>query len=305
MTQKTLSLRAWSELLLLALIWGASFLSTALILREVDYLSAVALRLFGAMVALWAVVLIRRVPVPRSPRIWAAFAVMGLLNNAIPFTLITWAQQHIPTGLTGILNASTAIFGVLIAALVFADERLTRRKLTGITLGFAGAAVVIGPSALAQIDMTSLAQLAMLGTAISYGLAGSWARARLGGLPPQMAAAGMLSMSTLIMIPVALATEGVPDLAFSATTWMALFYLSIIATAGAYLLYYRVLAMAGAGNLLLVTLLLTPVAILLGALVLGEDLPPRAYGGFLLLALGLLVIDGRVLRLAGWNRNRV
>jgi len=77
MTQKTLSLRAWSELLLLALIWGASFLSTALILREVDYLSAVALRLFGAMVALWAVVLIRRVPVPRSPRIWAAFAVMA------------------------------------------------------------------------------------------------------------------------------------------------------------------------------------------------------------------------------------
>ncbi|MBR9649800.1 DMT family transporter [Thalassovita aquimarina] len=292
-------------MLLLAAIWGASFLSTALVLRELGYLSTVALRLFGAAVVLWAVVLIRGLPVPRDLRIWGAFAVMGLLNNAVPFTLITWAQQHIPTGLTGILNASTAIFGVLMAALVFADERLSRRKLTGITLGFAGSAMVIGPSALTQFDPTSLAQLAMLASSVSYGLAGSWARARLGGLRPQVAAAGMLSMSTLMMIPVALSIEGIPDLSLAAPSWMALLYLSVFATAGAYLLYYRVLAIAGAGNLMLVTPLLTPFAILLGALVLGEDLPPRAYAGFVLLAAGLLAIDGRVLRLAERKRNRV
>jgi drug/metabolite transporter (DMT)-like permease len=101
------------------------------------------------------------------------------------------------------------------------------------------------------------------------------------------------------MITLALAVEGLPVLHHSAATWAALGYLAVVATAGAYMLYYRVLAAAGAGNLSLVTLLVAPFAILLGALVLGETLPPRAYAGFAILAAGLLLIDGRVM--ARWH----
>lgn len=299
MTQKSISLRAWAELLLLGGIWGASFLSNAVLLREMGFLTVVAFRVSGAALILWVYVLARRLILPRDPKIWMFFAFSGVLNTALPFALITWGQTHIPSGLASILNCSTAIFGVLIAALAFADERLTRRKLAGIGLGFLGAVTVIGPDAVTGLDLTALAQLALIAAAMCYAIGSAFNRARLSGLTPQVAAAGMLSGSALFILPLAIWQEGVPGFTYSGTTWIALAYLSVVATALAYLLYYRVLAMAGAGNVLLVTLLVAPVAILLGAFVLDEALPLRAYAGFALLAAGLVVIDGRIL-----NRRR-
>lgn len=293
--QKTLSSRAWIELILLSSIWGASFLSIHVALEEIGVLTSVAHRVGWASVILWAVVAMMRLPLPRDPAIWGAFAVMGLLNNILPFTLMAWAQLHIETGLTSIFNATTAIFGVLVAALVFADERLTRARLIGVMLGFAGVSIAIGLDSLRQFDLRSAAQLAVLAGTVSYALAGSWARARLGGLPPQLAAAGMLGASALVMVPLAWFVEGPITLDLAPRTILAIGYYAIIGTALAYLLYYRVLAMAGSGNLLLCTLMIPPVAIVLGALVLGESLNPRAYIGFCVLALGLLVLDGRIL----------
>jgi drug/metabolite transporter (DMT)-like permease len=293
--QKSIPPRAWAELLLLAAIWGGSFISNRLALNEVPVLTTVAFRVAGACILLWVYVRLRRLPVPRSFRIWLAFLAMGLLNNALPFTLITWGQLTIPSGLAAIVNASTAIFGVLVAALAFRDERLTARRLTGVLLGFAGVAVAIGLHALTTLNLTSLPQLALVAAAISYAVAAVFARRVLGGLPPQVAAAGMLTGSSLLMLPTALWIDGPPVLTHGAQVWGALGYLAIIATAGAYLLYYRVLGMAGAGNLSLVTLLTAPVAIVMGALILNEALPLRAYAGFALIALGLLIIDGRLL----------
>ena len=291
-----MSARAWAELLLLALLWGGSFLSIRIALDEVPVLWAVAHRVSLGCAALWLWVAWRRLPVPRAPGIWGAFLVMGVLNNAIPFTLMTWGQLHIESGLTAIYNAATAIFGVIVAALVFADERLTARRAAGVLIGFAGVSTSIGWEALAAFDLRSQAQLAVLAGTLSYALAGAWARLALGRLDPEVAAAGMLTGSTLVMLPLAALTHGAPRLDLAAGTLAAIAYFGLAATAGAYLLYYRVLRMAGAGNLMLVTLLVAPVAILLGAIVLGEELRPRAYGGFALLAAGLAILDGRVLR---------
>lgn len=293
--QQTLSPRAWVELLVLALIWGASFICNRIALDEVGVFTTVAFRVAGGAVILWLWVAWRGYPLPRNPGVWASFLVMGVLNNAIPFTLITWGQLTIPSGLAAILNAGTAIFGVLVAAILFRDEKLTARKASGVALGFAGVITVIGPGALTRLDLTSFAQLALIGASLSYAFAAAWARVRLRGLAPQVAAAGMLTGSTLVMIPAALLREGLPVLQHGAQVWAALGYLAVVSTALAYLLYYRVLALAGAGNLSLVTLLVAPVAVALGALILHEALPLRAYGGFALLALGLMVIDGRVL----------
>lgn len=167
LVQKTMSGRAWADLLILSLIWGASFLSVHVALADIGPLTSVAHRTFWAMLILWGYVAIRRLPLPRRPAIWGAFVIMGLLNNVIPFSLMAWGQLHIETGLTAIMNASTAIFGAITA---------------------------------------------------------------------------------------------------------------------------------GSGNLMLVTLLVAPVAITLGAVVLGEALPLRAYFGFALLATGLVVHDGRALK---------
>ena len=293
--QKSVSSRAWAELALLALIWGGSFLSIRIALDEIGPLTSVLHRTGWAMLILWAIVWMRRLPLPRDARIWGAFLMMGCLNNVIPFGLMAWGQLHIATGLTSIFNAATAIFGVLAAAIFFADERLSPRKLIGVGLGFAGVATAIGLDNLTRLDLRSLAQLAVIGGTLSYALAGVWARKHLGGLHPVVAAAGMLTGSTLVMIPLVLRFEGVPSLALELRTWAAIGYYAVIATALAYLLYYRVLAMAGSGNLMLVTLMIPPVAITLGALLRDETLAPQAYVGFALLALGLVVLDGRLL----------
>jgi drug/metabolite transporter (DMT)-like permease len=175
--------RTWAELVLLGAIWGGSFVGNSLALSAFGILPTVALRLTGACLVLWAYVLWRGLPLPRGWRIWGAFAVMGLFNNALPFSLITWGQQTVPAGLAAIINSSTAIFGVLIAALVFPDERLSPRKLTGVAIGFLGVIVAIGIGTLASFSPASAGQLACLAAAASYGLSAAWARARLSHLP--------------------------------------------------------------------------------------------------------------------------
>lgn len=292
--QRTLSLKTWAELLLLGLIWGGSFLAIRLTLNEVPFVTSVAHRVFWAAVILWAYVALRRLPLPRDPRIWGALFVMGLLNNVIPFSLMAWGQLYIPTGLTSVFNAGTAIFGVVVAALILADERLTLRKSIGSLLGFAGVATAIGLDSLRNFDITSLAQLAVIGGTISYAFASVWGRLNLSSLTPQVAAAGMLTGSSVVMVPAAFFIDGTPSLALGATTIGAIAYYVIFATAGAYLLYYRILAAAGSANTMIVTLLIPPVSILLGALILNETLSPNVYVGLGLLAIGLIILDGRL-----------
>lgn len=281
---------SWSNL-------GASFLSIRIALDEIAPLTSIAHRTFWAMCALWLVVWAMRLPVPLTPRVWIAFLGMGLLNNVIPFGLMAWGQLHIETGLTSILNAATAIFGVIAAAIFFADERISARKGLGVTLGFAGVATAIGLENVKSFDLRSLAQLAVIVGTISYAMASVWARHFLSGLPPQVAAAGMLTGSSAVTVPLAWMVDGPISLSLQADTILAIAYFAIIATAGAYLLYYRVLAMAGSGNLMLVTLVIPPVAIILGSIVRDETLNPNAFAGFVLLAIGLAIIDGRILTL--------
>lgn len=294
--QKTMSSRAWAEMILLALLWGGSFLAIRTALDEIPPLTSVAHRTFWAMIVLWGVVALMRLPVPRDPRIWLAFLGMGVLNNVIPFALMAWGQLYVETGLTSILNASTAVFGVIAAALFLADERMTWRKSIGVTVGFIGVATAIGLDNVRSFDLRSLAQLAIIAGTLSYALAGVWARRFLSVLAPQVAAAGMLTGATLVAVPLAWHVDGPINFDLQGTTIAAVAYYAIVATAGAYLLYYRVLAMAGSGNLMLVTLLIAPVAITLGALVRGEALAPNAFAGFALLALGLAILDGRIWR---------
>jgi drug/metabolite transporter (DMT)-like permease len=292
--QQSLTPRAWGLLILLALIWGASFLSNRAALAEVGFLTTVAFRVGGAAVALWLWIWWRGLPMPRQRRYLGKFLVMGLLNNVIPFSLIVWGQTRVDSGLAAILNATTAIFAVVLSAMVFADERMTARKAVGVAFGFAGVAMAMGLGHLFALNPASLGQTAILGAGISYAVAAAYARAAIRGLRPEVSAAGMLTGATVVIVPLALWVEGVPTFDYAPATWAALAYLALAASALAYLLYYAVLRAAGAGNLGLVTLMIPPFAIVLGAVVYGEALTFGAYGGFALLALGLLILDGRV-----------
>ncbi|MCC7321911.1 MAG: DMT family transporter [Rubellimicrobium sp.] len=295
-SQVSLTPRALGLVVLLGLIWGASYTATAVALDEVGVQTIVAIRTGGACLVLWAWILASGAPLPRRLADWAILLALGVIGNALPFTFITWGQMTVPSGLAAILNAATAIFGVLIAAIFFRDERLTRQRVLGVAIGLTGVITALGPAQLLALDLTSLAQLALVAAGLCYGATGALGRVALRSVAPQVAATGMMTGAALTLVPLALLTEGLPEAHFTGHVWLALVYSAVIATAVAYLIYYRLIATAGAGNAGFVTLLVAPVSIVLGAIMLHESLPLRAYAGFALLAVALVVLDGRLPR---------
>ncbi|MCZ4351050.1 DMT family transporter [Roseovarius aestuarii] len=297
MTSPTITLPSACMLLTLSAIWGGTFFFVEIALFEVPPLTITMHRVIWALPMLAVVVRLQGIALPRSPRLWGAYLVMGGLNNALPFSLIFWAQTQIEGGLASILNGTTAVFGAVVAGILLKDEPLTRRKIIGALLGVLGVAVVMGPDALRSFDLRNMAQLAVICAALCYALAGVWGKRHLSTQPPQMNALGMLMGSTVWIIPVAIWVEGVPSLTLGGTTWAALLALAVVATSAAYMLYFAILRRAGAANLMLVTLMIPPFAIALGAAFLNEALSAQAIVGFGVIALGILVTDGRILNM--------
>ncbi len=295
-TSPSLDLKSTIMLLVLAAVWGGSFFFAEVALSEIPPLTITLHRVFWAVPVLAVIVRLKGITIPRSKRIWGAYLVMGALNNAIPFSLIFWGQTQIDSGLASILNGTTAMFAAGVAGVLLKDEPLTTRKIAGAALGIAGVAIIMGPSALSDFNPSNLAQLAILCATLSYAFAGTWGKVALGRQPALMNAFGMLTGSTVLMIPIVLMTDGLPTYALSAPTWGALIGLATLSTVLAYVLYFAILARAGAANLLLVTLLIPPFAIGLGVLFLGERLASEAWFGFAVIALGFAVTDGRLVR---------
>ncbi len=281
-------------LLSLAAVWGGSFFFAEIALREVPPLTITLHRVIWAVPILALIVRLKGLPVPRSMSIWGAYLIMGALNNAIPFSLIFWGQTQIESGLASILNATTAMFTVVVAGLLLKDEPLTTKKIVGAALGIIGVVFIMGPNALTEFNPGNIAQLAILGATLSYAFAGVWGRTALSGQPPLINAFGMLLGSTVLMIPIVLVMDGLPNFSLSASVWGALLGMSTLSTVLAYVLYFAILARAGAANLLLVTLLIPPFAIGLGVMFLGEQMGFEAWIGFAIIALGFAVTDGRL-----------
>ncbi|MXQ13006.1 DMT family transporter [Microvirga makkahensis] len=293
--QKTVAASDWALLGLLSVVWGGSFLFVGVTVRELPPLTIVALRVLLAALALQVVLRAMGMRFPRERQVWAAFFGMGILNNVIPFTLIVWGQSHIASGLASILNATTPLFTVVVAHYFTSDERLTGSRLGGVIVGFAGVAVMIGASTLASLNASVLAQLAVLGAALSYALSGVFGRRfKTLGIPPLAAAAGQVTASSCILLPVSLMIDRPWTLSMPSTgAVLSLFALALVSTAFAYLIFFRLLARAGATNVGLVTFLIPVSAILFGVLILGETLETRHMAGMALIAAGLMLIDGR------------
>jgi drug/metabolite transporter (DMT)-like permease len=295
--QKTMTASDWALLAILSIVWGGSFLFVGVAVRELPPLTIVALRVVTAASALLLTLRLMGVDLPRTRQVWSAFLGMSILNNVIPFTLIVWGQSHIASGLASILNATTPLFTVIVAHYLTEDERLTGQRFAGVIVGFAGVAVMIGAAAFASLDASILAQLAVLGAALSYGFSGVFGRRfKTMGIPPLATAAGQVTVSSAILLPTALIVDRPWTLAMPSTgAIVSLAALGLVSTAFAYLIFFRLLARAGATNVGLVTFLIPVSAILLGVLVLGETLAMRHMAGMALIGGGLVLIDGRLL----------
>ena len=286
----------WLILGTLALIWGGAFFFIGVAVRHVPPLTYVWLRLTIAAVAMWLFLRFKGQGLGLPQGAWGSILLLALLNNALPFALFGWGQTHIASGLASILNATTPIWGVLVAHFLTQDERMTPRKIAGVLLGFGGVATMIGPSLLSSVGTNALAQLACVTASLSYALAAVWARRfRKQGISPLSVTTGQLTAGALVMLPVSMLVDRPWTHAFPPlTAWGAIIALALLCTAFGYVLYFRLIETSGATNALLVTLLVPPVAILLGALFLSETLAPQDFIGLALIALGLAAIDGRL-----------
>ena len=285
--------REWSLLILLSILWGGSFFFAKVALAELGPFTVVFFRVGLAALALNVVASVVGQSLWRASTPWRELVVMGALNNALPFSLIFWGQTTITSGLASILNATTPLFTVLVAHALTPDERMTVRKLFGVLAGLAGVAILIGP----DLGGGIWGQIACLAAALSYAFAGVYGRRfQAMGVAPMQAAAGQVTASTTLILPIMLIVDRPWELAAppSVVVWAALAGLALLSTALAYVLYFRILAAAGATNLLLVTFLIPVTAILLGAAVLGERLEGWHFAGMTLIGVGLAAIDGRI-----------
>jgi drug/metabolite transporter (DMT)-like permease len=302
--QKSMSTLAWALLLFLAFIWGGSFVFAKVAVAEIPPFTLVLLRVGLAATTLWVVCLATGVAMPRALKNWGAYAVMGLLNNVIAFSLIFTGQQEIGASLASILNGSMPFFTVLLAGLLLTDEKFSTRKIIGIAIGFFGVVLIIGPRHLLGLGDHLLSELMLIGAAISYAFASVWGR-RFAGQNPLATATGQLTMSTLMMIPIASLVDQPWTLPLpSVATMASVIALAVICTAFAYVLFFRILDMAGATNVSLVTMLVPVSATLIAVPLLGERLEVLTILGFAVITLGLMVLDGRPVRYArerlGW-----
>lgn len=292
-----MSTSAWIMLIALSLLWGSSFFLVEIALQGFPVMVLVTLRVAIAAIVLWCIVALSSAAVPRSMSVWSSFLLMGILNNILPFSLIVWGQTEITSSLAAILNATTPLFAVLIAAIWLHDEPVTPGKITGLLLGFLGVVIMIGADTIREIGSDVLAQLAVVLASCSYALAGAFGRrfAAL-GIAPAVSAACQVTMSGLLLVLFVTVTSGWSAITVATTVpWLAVIALAVLSTALAYVLYFNILATAGATNLTLVTFLIPVTAIALGVLVLHERLQATDYLGLFLIVFALVAIDGRLL----------
>lgn len=296
----------WALLAALGLIWGSAFLFIKIAVGAFNPLTYVWLRLSFAALALTVILKLSGRPLNLPLALWAAVGLLALLNNVIPFLLFGWGQRHIASGLAAILQATTPIFGVAAAHFLTADEKVTPLRLAGVLIGFAGVALMIGPQLSGDGGNHLLAQIACLFASGLYALAGIFARRFKGlGVAPMELAAAQFVAGALMLAPVALAFgDPLSALPSSLEAWGAVIVLALVCSALAYVLFFRLIERAGATNSLVVTLLVPPVAILIGALLLDERFGAGQIGGLLLIALGLAAIDGRLVRALRFPRLR-
>ncbi|MCP4315991.1 MAG: DMT family transporter [Hyphomicrobiales bacterium] len=290
----TITTVTWVLIIALGVILGGSFFFARVAVEYVPPLTLVFLRVFLAAVALHFYLVGRNGLSRTLATRWRAFLLLGLLNNAIPFTLIFFGQTQIGAGLASILNATTPLCTIVIANVLTTDEKMTMPKIVGCLLGLAGTMVLIGPSALTGLGAPVWAQLVVIGAAVSYGFAAIYG-IRFSDLPPVVTATGQLTASSLIMLPIILIFDRPWTLALPPMEIvLAILMLAVLSTSFAYILFFSIISRAGATNTSLVTLVVPAAAILLGVAFLGEHLNTETLAGLLLIGLGLLTIDGRL-----------
>lgn len=287
--QQQRTLRDWALLLSLVAMWGSSFMFNKIALASVPPATVVAARLALGAVTLLAIVYARGARLPPLGRIWAAYAVLGFVGNALPFYLIAWGQQFVDSALAGILIAGMPLATLVLAHFLVQGERMTLNRTAGFALGFAGIVLLMEPAAVAGLGGAAiqiLAQLAVLGGALCYSANSVLARLMI-KTDFLAAATGTLVLAAVMMVPVALVHDPPWALQPSFGSIASIVWLGIGPTAVATICYFALIGSAGPTFMSLVNYLSPAVAVFLGVALLGEQPGVTAYAGLGMILLGI------------------
>src|SRR3990170_580141 len=284
--------RAAAVLVLLGAVWGASFLFIKVVVDETTPLQLVAGRhLFGAL-ALVPIVWARGLRLPEPMRMFVPLLLLAVFASALPFLLISWAQEHIESGITSVLNSTMPLFTTLFAVAFLEEDRLSVSVLAGLLLGFAGVLV------LSSDDLTNLSadgiigHLAVIAAAASYGASNVYTRAQFHDEDRVSISVGQLWIGTLLLVPASLAVDGAPNLDLSTKAWLSWLTLGALSTAGGSVAYYWLIREVGSVRSSIVTYIIPVVGLALGAAVLDEHIGVNAVLGAALIVMGVAAAMG-------------
>lgn len=278
-------------LMLLSLIWGSSFTWIKVAIDTIPPLTMTSVRVTIAALILALVARIWGHPLPRGRKVWAAFLVQGLLQSALPFTLVSWGETHLTSGLAGVLNATPPMFVLLIAiATGYGGQRITGQEVVGVGLGLLGVLVALGFQLLRDMHTAPpMAQVAVLGASLCYALAPMWGR-RFASLPAIVTAAGAMSCAALMMLPAALVTERPWTLTPTPEAVAAVSILAVLCTAIAMVIYFRLVRTLGSLGTASGSYLRAGFAVALGIVFLGESFDWSIIAGMVLIVLGVIAV---------------
>ncbi len=283
-------------LIFLSFLWGSSFTLNEVALTSVPPATIVLGRLvIGAMV-LWMIVRLHGIEIPLTPSTWGAFAVQGFLQSALPFTLISWGQQHIDSGLAGLLNSLPPLFAFLITFLVLGNRNNAARNFIGVAVGLTGIVATLGPDAITASSWSLWGQAAVIGSSVSYAVAPIYAR-RFHDQPAILTAACSMTVAALMMAPVSLFADRPWILTPSPLSLFAVAALGIFSTGLAMIIYFRLVKTLGPLGVTSGSYLRAGFSVAFGVLLLGEPFTPSLAIGFVLILLSVAIITGQ-LRLA-------
>ena len=284
----------WTLVFLLGFLWGASFLFVEILLNYISPFMIVYLRVSLASLILILYLILSKIKFQFSFLLVFNFFIMGMLNNVFPFLLITYGQQTVSGGLASILNANTSFLTILLASLILKNEPLTKSRIIGVLIGVIGVIIVVGYGNIYDLFDKGSGKFLILLSGLSYAFAAIFAKVRLQNIQPEVAATGMLTMSTLILSPFIFLfyVNEVSSLNIISMSYSLMF--AVICSVLAYFIYFKILLSTGAGNLLICTIIIPPSAILLNAILIGESITLNELIGLVIITFGLLILDGRL-----------
>ncbi|MCI0397968.1 MAG: EamA family transporter [Chloroflexi bacterium] len=287
--------KVWSAFLLLALTWGTSFLFIKVALRTLQPITLVALRLLVGWLGLMVIARWQGLTLPRERRLWKHLALMGLLNTAVPFVLITWAEsgpKGVDSAVASVLNSTVPLFSLVIAGWILRAEPTTAGRVVGLLVGFAGVLLLFSRNLTGEWGGLA-PQLAVVAAALCYALSSSYARRYLVGVKPVVVSAGQLLVATGVAWLAAFLGEDFAQQSLTVASAGAILWLGLLGSCLAYILYFYILQQWGATRTTLVTYILPVVGVSAGALFLGEQVDWRLVVGGLLILSGVGAVNWR------------